>query len=64
MKYGYTGYVRTTMQLAGVDLESMERSQYETWTPYLSGRSEDRLQGTEGVEPRDGEDGSLAVPER
>lgn len=64
MKYGYTEYVRTTLQLAGVDLHSVERSLYKTWTPYLSGRSEDRLQEAEGVESRDCEDGSLAVPER
>ena len=63
MRYGYTEYVRTTLHLAGVDLESKERSTYEGWTPYLSGRSEDRLQGAEEVEPQDGEDGSTAVSE-
>ena len=64
MRYGYTEYVRTTLQFAGVDLDSVGHSLYETWTPYLSGRSEDRLQGAEEVESRDCENGSLTVPER
>jgi len=35
MRYGYTEYVRTTLDLAGVDLESKERSAYQEWAARL-----------------------------
>jgi hypothetical protein len=64
MRYSYTEYVRKTLQLAGVNLDRVGHSLYETWTPYISGQSENRLQGAEEVESRDCENGSPTVPER
>ena len=34
--YGYTEYIKRTLELHGIDVKALDWREYETWTPYRS----------------------------
>jgi len=36
LNYGYTEYIRETLDLLGINVNNLEMKEYENWTPYLS----------------------------
>jgi len=36
MGYGYSEYIKKTLELLGIEICHLEWKKYETWTPYLS----------------------------
>jgi hypothetical protein len=41
LNYGYTEYIRKALELLEIDVNSLEREKYETWTPYSSSSRQD-----------------------
>lgn len=41
LNYGYTEYIRKTLELLEIDVNNLEMKKYETWTPYSQGNRQD-----------------------
>jgi hypothetical protein len=41
LNYGYTEYIRKTLELLDINVNNLEMKEYENWTPYLPTKRKD-----------------------
>jgi len=41
LNYGYTGYIKKTLELLDINVDDLEVKKYENWIPYSPTKEED-----------------------